>query len=355
MIGCWLLDLIATLASQPKTYWTDPKTADAGYHAFHWFLGSGWQSYVSAQVAFLSVVLAWVAVMPRPVARLTLFTVISGHYFGFAAWLDYVWHLGMAGTFACCAALGFALSAISFEVDTDQIRRRLRWVLGAAMVCDLVNTVLGQPANYWLHPASVDEGFGPSRFLLSQGFPLFLFFDLLGLGGLLVLVSILPRKAGLIGTWLLIFSYYFGASTWLFNRWQLGPNGPLLYGAVLSPALVWIVSCKESAPNVGTIGSLKAASPAASTLRRNENGSLQLDRGILSRAFAFDSGSARPSAGDAQERRSRLDSLDQHARRAPKVLALRDDGGGYCHHPFYFGSNHAEEFRPWKPPRTSMT
>jgi len=48
------------------------------------------------------------------------------------------------------------MSLIKFT--TDQTVRRLRWVMGGALLFDTLNTLLGQPSTYWQHPAAANEG-----------------------------------------------------------------------------------------------------------------------------------------------------------------------------------------------------
>jgi hypothetical protein len=260
---CWvavcsgLLDLVATLVSQPKSYWAHPATADMGYNAFHFLLNRGWATYTVVQLVYLTGALMVISVIPRGPALLVGFTIILGHCFGFAAWLNYVWHLGMAATFGCGLVLGVILSAMPFEVAADQIKSRLRWVMAGAMLLDLTNTILGQPDSYWHQPQTANEGFWLSRYFLNWGFSPFLTYDLIGLTSLFFIVSVLPKKAGLITTWTLVFSYYFGASTWLVSRWELGSKGPLGYAIVLSSILVWLVSCKQSARTVATLAGMR--------------------------------------------------------------------------------------------------
>jgi hypothetical protein len=256
-VGAGLLDLVATLGSQPQSYWGHPATADTGYNAFHFLLSRGWVTYTAAQLIYLTLAFVVISVIPRGPALLVGFAIILGYCFGFAAWLDYVWHLGMAATFGCGIVLGAILSAMPFEVPVDQIKSRLRWVMAGAMLFDLTNTILGQPSSYWHQPQTANEGFWLSRYFLNWGFSPFLIYDVVGLTSLFFIVSVLPKKVGLIATWTLIFSYYFGASTWLVSRWELGWKGPLGYAIALSSILVWSVSCKQSARTVATLAGMR--------------------------------------------------------------------------------------------------
>lgn len=242
MFGAMLFDLVLTFASQPATYWRHPETADPGYHTFHFFMGRGWLAYIVVNLIYFMGALSLVSLLPRKSALVAIFAIILGHYFGAAAWLNYVWHLNMAGPFLCNIALGLVIfsapeSNAKFSLDTG-IVKRLRWVMLSTMLFDMINTIFGQPGSYWHQSGNVDESFALSRFFLMRGLPALLLYDAVSFSALFFAVSILPRKAGLIAVWSLILAYYFGASTWLFNRWHCGPIGPLVYGSILSTVLV---------------------------------------------------------------------------------------------------------------------
>jgi hypothetical protein len=125
-----------------------------------------------------------------------------------------------------------------FKLTTDQAVMRLRWVMVGAMLFDKINTILGQPASYWQHPASAEEEIGFFHFFLSQGLSVYLLFSLVYIVVLFALVSFLPRKCSLIVIFAFILCHFLGASTWLAYRWHLGIAGPIVYGIILSAFIV---------------------------------------------------------------------------------------------------------------------
>jgi hypothetical protein len=139
-----------------------------------------------------------------------------------------------------------------FKRTTDKVVKRLRWVMVGAMLFDKANTILGQPADYWQHPAAAEEGNPFFHFFLSRGLPVFLVFSLVYIVGLFLLVSVVPRKCGLIIMFAFILCHFLGASTWLAYRWHLGIAGPIVYGIILSVFIV--VSAFPDARNSTTDG-----------------------------------------------------------------------------------------------------
>jgi hypothetical protein len=135
----------------------------------------------------------------------------------------------------------------SFKLTDDPTVKRLRWAMVGAILFSLINTLAGQPANFWHQPATAIRFDGLS--IHSQTNPMFDFF--LGLGwqaylaatlsycaAAFLLVSLLPRKIALVTIFSFIFGHYFGGSNWLGSRWHFGAEGIVLYGIVLSTIIV---------------------------------------------------------------------------------------------------------------------
>jgi hypothetical protein len=131
------------------------------------------------------------------------------------------------------------MSLIKFT--TDQTVRKLRWVMGGALLFDTVNTLLGQSSSYWQHPDTANEGTPFFRFFLSHSWSAYLLLDVVYLSGFLFVVSIIPRNAALVVAFSFILGHYYGASTWLIHRWDFGMAGPIVYGVVLSAIIVGLV------------------------------------------------------------------------------------------------------------------
>jgi hypothetical protein len=125
-----------------------------------------------------------------------------------------------------------------FQFTTDISVRRLRWVMVGAMVFDKLNTLLGQPSAYWQHPTATDEGDAFFRFFLSHGLPAYLFFSIIYIFAIFLIVSIVPRRPGLVIAFAFILGHFLGACTWLAYRWHFGVAGPIVYGIILSVLIV---------------------------------------------------------------------------------------------------------------------
>src|SRR5580658_5927655 len=125
-----------------------------------------------------------------------------------------------------------------FKPTADRIVRRLRWVMVGAMLFDKLNTLLGQPSSYWQHPATANEGDTFFHFFLSRGLPVYLLFSLVYILVIFFLVSVVPRRIGLVVVFAFILGHFLGASTWLAYHWHFGVTGPIVYGIILSVFIV---------------------------------------------------------------------------------------------------------------------
>ena len=128
----------------------------------------------------------------------------------------------------------------------DPIVKRLRWVVLAAMLFSVINTLAGQPESYWHHPETAIRGDGMSianptnptfDFFLGHGWLAYLGASVAYLAAVFFLVSILPRMVALIAAFAVLFGHFFGAANWLIVRWHLGMPAFALYGALLGAAL----------------------------------------------------------------------------------------------------------------------
>jgi hypothetical protein len=144
------------------------------------------------------------------------------------AWLSF----GLLGAFSKFMAF--------FKSNADKTVKRLRWVMVGAMLFDKLNTLLGQPSAYWQHPDAANEGDTFFRFFLSRGLPVYLLFSLVYIVAIFLLVSVVPRRCGLVIIFAFIFGHFLGASTWLAYYWHFGVVGPIIYGIVLSVLIVFL-------------------------------------------------------------------------------------------------------------------
>jgi hypothetical protein len=125
-----------------------------------------------------------------------------------------------------------------FKLTSDISVKRLRWVMVGAMLFDKMNTLLGQPGEYWQHPTAANEGDAFFRFFLSQGLPVYLFFSIAYISIVFWFVSVVPKRCGLIIIFAFLLGHFLGASTWLAYRWHFGITGPIVYGIILSVLIV---------------------------------------------------------------------------------------------------------------------
>ena len=121
---------------------------------------------------------------------------------------------------------------------TDHAIKRLRWVMIGALIGDLTITLVGQPAIYWLQPASVRESNHLVAPVLSRGILTTVLLMLVGIAGLLYTVSCLPRKFALMLILAITFTSYFGISSWLVYDFRLGSIAEMIGAAFFAIILV---------------------------------------------------------------------------------------------------------------------
>jgi len=126
------------------------------------------------------------------------------------------------------------------SLTTDTIAKRLRWVMLCVILFDFLNTCLGQPGTYWSHPETAVEGNSLFRFFMVLGPVAFLAFEAAYIAAALLVASMSCRRGALVGIMAYIFGHFYGASTWLGNRWHLGAIGFIAYGVVLAAVIVGI-------------------------------------------------------------------------------------------------------------------
>jgi hypothetical protein len=125
-----------------------------------------------------------------------------------------------------------------FKFTNDKIVKRLRWVMVCVILFDNINTLLGQPSEYWQHPEIANEGNHLTHIFIARGYMSFCLYTLAYVAVAFLLASTLPRKSGLIVILGFIFGHYYGGSTWLAYRWHLGTAGTVIYGIILAAILV---------------------------------------------------------------------------------------------------------------------
>ena len=249
MIAVMVAGVVLTLASQPPSYWGHPDSAIRGdglgvhnptNHSFEFFLGYGWPAYLACSAAYLAAALLLVSVLSRRIALVLLFTVTLGHIYAGTNWLAIRWHGGMLASPIYTLGVGIPLAAILGQVGRQgpELNRRLGWIAAAALLTDMSCTLLGQPASYWSNPGTAYEGNVVSRYFLVHGWEAFAAYDVVYALVLFLLVTKLPRGAGLAVAFFFAIVGFVGASNWLFFVWREGMAAVLAYACLFSAVLV---------------------------------------------------------------------------------------------------------------------
>ena len=127
-----------------------------------------------------------------------------------------------------------------FVLSTDRVVRRLRWVMLGTILFDNLCTLFGQSSNYWQHPETVQEGNHLTHYFISRGWVPFCLYEVVYMGVAFLLASLTLRRVALTISLSFILGHYFGASTWLADRWRLGTAGTVYYAIILSVILVMV-------------------------------------------------------------------------------------------------------------------
>jgi hypothetical protein len=120
-------------------------------------------------------------------------------------------------------------------MKTDLGIKRLRWVMLAVMIFDLVITLAGQPASYWQKATTANEADPIVRLVMHHGIVPLLLVSALYCIAILVTVSVLPNRSALVVLLLFTFWHYYGASTWLQYRFHY------VYGGFVSGVVVAVL------------------------------------------------------------------------------------------------------------------
>ena len=249
MAAVIIFSMANTLAGQPAGYWHNAALAIRGdglsitnptNHTFEFFLGSGWLPFVFAALAYLAGMLLLASVLPRKPALIFIFSVIFGHYYGGSNWLAVRWHLGFQGPIFYSLALSACIVFAAFPSNgAAHAIKSLRWIMVFALLTDALMTLIGQPHGYWHHPHLVDEGNQFSKFFLEHGWYVYVLEQLIICVACFWLVSVLSNRWVLIIAFGFIFGGFSGASNWFFYRWIWGMQAPVIFGCVLSTAIVY--------------------------------------------------------------------------------------------------------------------
>jgi hypothetical protein len=122
-------------------------------------------------------------------------------------------------------------------MKTDDSIKRLRWVMVFTILFDLSLTFAGQPASFWETPSTVKEGEPIMRYMLAHGYTPVLCAAAVYALVMVLLVSVLPRRFGLVLLMFISLQHYFGASAWLNYHFRFA-HGDIVYGLILSVIFV---------------------------------------------------------------------------------------------------------------------
>ncbi len=249
MLAVMLVGVGLTLAGQPAAFWRDPATAirgdglglhDPTNHSFEFCLGYGWRAYLACSAGYLAAAFLLVSGLPRWVALVLLFTVTLVHVYAGTNWLAIHWQAGMLASSVYGLGVGIPLARViaALAPAGQALNRRIRWIAAATLLGDMSLTLLGQPNTYWSHPGTAYEGNVVSRYFLVHGWAAFAAYDVVYAVGLLLMISALPRLAGLTVAFYFVVVHFDGASNWLFFVWRQGMPAVIGYASLVSAALV---------------------------------------------------------------------------------------------------------------------
>jgi hypothetical protein len=254
---CWvmasaiLFNILITLAGQPNSFWHDPHTAirgdglsiyNATNHMFLFFLESGWVVFLIATSTYLLVMYLLVTFLPARLALITMCSLIFAHYYDGSNWLAVRWHMGIQGPFLYGLAIAAGITQAAFPYfGNGRSIKSLRWIAIFAMLTDALVTLYGQPRGYWHNSSLVDEGNAASKYFLMQGWFAYALEQAVICSGIFYLVSIFSKRWGLFTVLCFILGGFTGASNWFFYRWIWGMQGPVIFGVILSAAMVLLV------------------------------------------------------------------------------------------------------------------
>jgi hypothetical protein len=126
------------------------------------------------------------------------------------------------------------------QYRTDPIARRLRLILVAAMLLDLVVTLFSQPLTWRLHPETAFESNRLFHYFLTLGLAAYVFLFLLYILATFLLLSGLPPYLAIATLFSFLFCHYFRAACWLDYHWGFGMNAVILYAFILGYMIMYI-------------------------------------------------------------------------------------------------------------------
>lgn len=139
--------------------------------------------------------------------------------------------------------------AINFSEETAV--QRLRWVMLCVMLFSMIATLAGQPPEFWQHPERAIRFDGLSiydhtnhkfEFFLGSGWLPYLIACMAYFASAFGLVSVLPKKLGLIAIFACIFGHFYGGSNWLAVSWHSGFGGLTVYALTIATLIAFAIT-----------------------------------------------------------------------------------------------------------------
>jgi len=180
-----------------------------------------------------------VTFLPLRLALITICSLLFAHYYDGSNWLAVRWHMGMGGPFLYGLFIAAAITQTAFPYfGAARSMKTLRWVAVITMLIDGLATLYGQPHGYWHNSSLVDEGNPVSKYFLVEGWFAYALEQAVICLTIFFLVSILSKRWGLFAVLSFVLGGFTGASNWFFYRWIWGIEGPVIFGVMLSVAIV---------------------------------------------------------------------------------------------------------------------
>jgi len=133
-----------------------------------------------------------------------------------------------------------------FQHSTEDIIRRLRWVMLLVMLIDTACTLAGQPPAYWHDPSKANEIEPVVRFLLVRGVLPFAVAALLYLGGVFYLVSVAAARIALTILFAFLLAHFWGATSWLLYHFHYGVRCQNAFEIAVAALITLALGCERA-------------------------------------------------------------------------------------------------------------
>ena len=90
-------DFAFTMIGQPRSYWSDPKTANELNAFFAYFMHKGIVAIIPVVILYAAGVFWYVSVIPKKARLFVILAFTLAHFNGASGWILYKFRLGMFG------------------------------------------------------------------------------------------------------------------------------------------------------------------------------------------------------------------------------------------------------------------